>query len=235
MQELAEQVVSESLVQFDRQQVSFIQVAITKIQKQLEELQTTHNSVVKVMSRIYSKECRDHNNAAKLVEQTAAKIDNKFSSRKQALQVSIKNLKEKLKVAVDARLEAALAAIDHSDGGVRVLIGGRDHMKSNFNWSTQAYRPPGSAFKPVIYLTALTEKLNMRDILKDNAYTQEAHFQKVSFDKRENWFHGFSKEPWERLYSKVTTEKVCRMGKLLGAEVQVPCDRKLDVGGFKAG
>ncbi|KAI5072603.1 hypothetical protein GOP47_0012709 [Adiantum capillus-veneris] len=233
MQEVAEKVVQEGRAQMDRQQVCLAELAIMQLQKKLEELQTTKNTVIKkVTSKIYSKEGTGHSEATKLVEQTAAKIDKKFSSRKQALEASIKNLQEELKVAVDARLEAALAAIDHSDGGVRVLIGGRDYIESNFNWSTQAYRPPGSALKPVIYLTALAEKLTLMDICKDNVCTPEANFCKEA-EKRGKWFSGPSKKLCETLYSKFGAEKVCRMGKLLGAEAQLHCDQKLGVEGFK--
>lgn len=41
------------------------------------------------------------------------------------------------------------------DGAVRAMIGGRDYQESQFNRAVQAQRQPGSAFKPVLYLTAL--------------------------------------------------------------------------------
>ncbi len=40
-------------------------------------------------------------------------------------------------------------------GAVRALVGGRDHAKSQFNRAVQAARQPGSAFKPIVYLSAL--------------------------------------------------------------------------------
>jgi len=52
-------------------------------------------------------------------------------------------------------LQAALVAIDPSNGYVRAMVGGRDFSASNFNRATRAQRQPGSAFKPFIYSAAL--------------------------------------------------------------------------------
>jgi penicillin-binding protein 1A len=53
--------------------------------------------------------------------------------------------------------EVALIAMDVNTGEVKVLIGGKDFATSPYNRATQAKRQPGSAFKPIIYLTALTQ------------------------------------------------------------------------------
>ena len=52
-------------------------------------------------------------------------------------------------------LQAALIAIDPQTGYVRALVGGRSFTDSRFNRATQAYRQPGSAFKPIVYAAAL--------------------------------------------------------------------------------
>ena len=52
-------------------------------------------------------------------------------------------------------LQAALIAIDPTNGFVRAMVGGRDFAKSSFNRATQAKRQPGSAFKPFIYAAAI--------------------------------------------------------------------------------
>jgi penicillin-binding protein 1A len=41
------------------------------------------------------------------------------------------------------------------DGAVLAIVGGRDYTLSQFNRATHALRPPGSSFKPIVYLTAL--------------------------------------------------------------------------------
>src|SRR5688572_17511151 len=53
------------------------------------------------------------------------------------------------------RLEGALVALDPTTGEVRALVGGRDFKTSRFNRATQAFRQPGSAFKPFVYAAAL--------------------------------------------------------------------------------
>jgi penicillin-binding protein 1B len=55
----------------------------------------------------------------------------------------------------DSGAQAALVAIDPRTGEVLAMVGGRDYGASQFNRATSAYRQPGSAFKPVVALTAL--------------------------------------------------------------------------------
>lgn len=51
--------------------------------------------------------------------------------------------------------QAALLALENHTGRVRVMIGGSDFQKSQYNRALQARRQPGSAFKPLIYAAAL--------------------------------------------------------------------------------
>ena len=54
-------------------------------------------------------------------------------------------------------VEGAIVAIDPHTGRVLAMSGGYNFSDSEFNRATQAYRQPGSAFKPFIYLAALDE------------------------------------------------------------------------------
>ncbi|HPH02013.1 MAG TPA: PBP1A family penicillin-binding protein [Spirochaetota bacterium] len=55
--------------------------------------------------------------------------------------------------------EGALVAIDPRNGYVKTLIGGSEFSPENrFNRAVQAYRQPGSAFKPFVYLAAIESK-----------------------------------------------------------------------------
>ena len=54
--------------------------------------------------------------------------------------------------------EAALVAIDPRTGEVLAMVGGRDYGSSQFNRAVDAHRQPGSAFKPIVALTALERR-----------------------------------------------------------------------------
>ncbi len=56
------------------------------------------------------------------------------------------------------RLQAALVALDPATGRLRALVGGRDYRLSQFDRAALARRQPGSAFKPFVYLAALTAR-----------------------------------------------------------------------------
>ncbi|HYB71200.1 MAG TPA: PBP1A family penicillin-binding protein [Candidatus Bathyarchaeia archaeon] len=58
----------------------------------------------------------------------------------------------------EARLQAAMVVLDPTTGQVRALIGGRDYRTSQFNRAILAHRQPGSAFKPFVYLAALSPR-----------------------------------------------------------------------------
>jgi len=62
--------------------------------------------------------------------------------------------------------EVALVTLDPY-GAVRAMVGGRDYSDSQFNRATQALRQPGSAFKPIVYLTAIEQGLTPDEIVVD--------------------------------------------------------------------
>jgi penicillin-binding protein 1B len=70
-------------------------------------------------------------------------------------------------------VEAALVAIDPRTGEVLALVGGRDYGRSQFNRATEAHRQPGSAFKPIVALTALargadsTPRFTLASVVED--------------------------------------------------------------------
>jgi len=67
--------------------------------------------------------------------------------------------------------EVALIAMEIRTGDVKVLIGGKDFLASPYNRAVQSKRQPGSAFKPIIYLTALEQGLNPDYMLLDSPLT----------------------------------------------------------------
>ena len=60
-------------------------------------------------------------------------------------------------------LQAALVAVDPHTGDVRAMVGGRDFAPESFNRATQSKRQPGSAFKPVVYASALEQGYHAGD------------------------------------------------------------------------
>jgi penicillin-binding protein 1A len=60
----------------------------------------------------------------------------------------------------EPQVEGGLVAIDTKTGAVRAMIGGFSFGRSKFNRATQAFRQLGSAFKPIVYATAI-ERLGM--------------------------------------------------------------------------
>ena len=64
-------------------------------------------------------------------------------------------------------VEGAFVAIDPRTGAVRAMVGGFDFSKSKFNHVTQAWRQPGSSFKPFIYSAALEKGFTPATVIND--------------------------------------------------------------------
>lgn len=64
-------------------------------------------------------------------------------------------------------VEGAMVAIDPRSGAIRALVGGFDFDKSKFNHVTQAWRQPGSSFKPFIYSAALEKGFTPATVIND--------------------------------------------------------------------
>jgi penicillin-binding protein 1A len=66
------------------------------------------------------------------------------------------------------QVESALIALDPETGAVRALVGGFDFNRNKFNHVTQAWRQPGSSFKPFIYSAALEKGFTPASIIEDS-------------------------------------------------------------------
>lgn len=64
-------------------------------------------------------------------------------------------------------VEGGLIAIDPHTGKILAMVGGYSFKKSQFNRATQALRQTGSAFKPIVYLTALDNGYSPTDLILD--------------------------------------------------------------------
>src|SRR6201993_3894860 len=67
----------------------------------------------------------------------------------------------------DYHATQAATVVSDLDGGVRAMVGGRDYGASQFNRATDAYRQPGSSFKPYVYSTALMNGFTPTSIVVD--------------------------------------------------------------------
>jgi len=65
------------------------------------------------------------------------------------------------------QVEGALVAVKPNNGAVMALVGGFDFNKNKFNHVTQAWRQPGSTFKPFIYSASLEKGLSPATIIND--------------------------------------------------------------------
>ncbi|MBB3211190.1 penicillin-binding protein 1A [Herbaspirillum sp. Sphag1AN] len=64
-------------------------------------------------------------------------------------------------------VEATLVSMVPQNGAIRALVGGFDFTQNNFNHVTQAWRQPGSTFKPFIYSAALEKGFAPASIIND--------------------------------------------------------------------
>jgi penicillin-binding protein 1A len=65
-------------------------------------------------------------------------------------------------------VEGAFVALTPQTGALRSLVGGFDFNKNKFNHVTQAWRQPGSSFKPFIYSAALEKGFSPATIVNDS-------------------------------------------------------------------
>jgi penicillin-binding protein 1A len=71
-------------------------------------------------------------------------------------------------------VESAFISVDPQDGAVRALVGGFDFNRNKFNHVTQAWRQPGSSFKPFIYSASLEKGFTPATVIPDEPVVLEA-------------------------------------------------------------
>jgi penicillin-binding protein 1A len=65
-------------------------------------------------------------------------------------------------------VEGGLVSMTPQTGAIRALVGGFDFTKNQFNHVTQAWRQPGSSFKPFIYSAGLEHGLSANTLINDS-------------------------------------------------------------------
>jgi penicillin-binding protein 1A len=87
--------------------------------------------------------------------------------RRGAVVRALKNAKGQWSLTQVPEVEGAFVALDPATGAIRAMVGGFDYGKSKFNHVTQAWRQPGSSFKPFIYSAALEKGFTPATVVND--------------------------------------------------------------------
>ncbi|AEG91876.1 candidate bifunctional family GT51 b-glycosyltransferase/PBP transpeptidase (candidate murein polymerase), Glycosyltransferase Family 51 [Ramlibacter tataouinensis TTB310] len=98
----------------------------------------------------------------------SAKAPPKIKLRRGAVIRVLKTPKNTWEITQLPEVEGAFVALDPRDGGILAMIGGFDFNKNKFNHVTQAWRQPGSAFKPFIYSAALEKGFTPSTMVNDS-------------------------------------------------------------------
>ncbi len=95
------------------------------------------------------------------------KAQPKIKIRPGAIIRVMKTPKDTWEITQLPEVEGAFVALDPRDGAIHALVGGFDFNKNKFNHVTQAWRQPGSGFKPFIYSAALEKGFSPSTIVND--------------------------------------------------------------------
>ena len=126
-------------------------------------------------------------------------------------------------------VNGALIALDPHTGRIFAMSGGISFNKSEFNRATQAFRQPGSAFKPFVYLTALEKGLAPNTKILDAPFVidQGADLGKWSPTNYSKKFYGVSTM---RLgLEKSRNLMTIRLAQMIGIESIVDNAKKLNI------
>jgi penicillin-binding protein 1A len=107
----------------------------------------------------------------------ARALDPKASPQKRIRKGAIVRVQRDAKtwqIAQLPEIEAAFVSLDPNDGAIRALVGGFDFGRNKFNHVTQAWRQPGSSFKPFIYSASLEKGFTAATIVPDEPVVLEA-------------------------------------------------------------
>ena len=97
----------------------------------------------------------------------AANASPKVQVRRGAIVRVVKGIKGDWTITQLPEVEGAFVSIDPGTGAVRAMVGGFDFSKNKFNHVTQAWRQPGSSFKPFIYSAALEKGFTASTVIND--------------------------------------------------------------------
>jgi penicillin-binding protein 1B len=149
----------------------------------------------------------------------------------------------------EGQAQAALVALDPRSGDILAMVGGRDYGESQFNRAADARRQPGSVFKPVVALAALSRgeqgapSATLATMLDDDALslpTDEGRWEPTNYDED---FRGAVQlrdalerslnVPFARLGIRVGPPRVIRTARKLGISGRLRPVPSLALGAFE--
>ncbi len=86
-----------------------------------------------------------------------------------------------------SKFQGAIVSINPNNGYIVAMVGGKDFSKSQFNRATQAFRQPGSAFKPFIYTTAIMKGYTESSLIEDEPIKFPNGWEPHNYTKK---YHG---------------------------------------------
>ena len=84
----------------------------------------------------------------------------------------VKKEKGRWRIKQYPKVNGGIIVINPFNGDILALVGGFDFKKSEFNRVTQAKRQPGSAFKPIVYATALENGFAPNSVILDAPFVE---------------------------------------------------------------
>jgi len=144
-------------------------------------------------------------------------------------------------------VEGGLIALEPGKGAIRAMVGGYDFGRSEYNRAVQAHRQPGSAFKPLIYATALSQGMSPASVILDAPVVYEQDQDEKTW-KPENYgrkIHGMvslrdalahsHNLATVRLLDKVGVKNVIDFAKTVGVTSPLAADLSLGLGSSSVG
>ena len=144
-------------------------------------------------------------------------------------------------------IEGGLIALEPGKGAIRAMVGGYDFARSEYNRAVQAHRQPGSAFKPIIYATAMNQGMSPGSVILDAPVVYEQEQDEKTW-KPENYgrkIHGMvslrdalahsHNLATVRLLDKVGVKSVIEFAKMVGITSPLAADLSLGLGSSSVG
>lgn len=144
-------------------------------------------------------------------------------------------------------VEGGLIALEPGRGAIRAMVGGYDFSRSEYNRAVQAHRQPGSAFKPIIYATAVSQGMSPASVILDAPVVYEQEQDEKTW-KPENYgrkIHGMvslrdalahsHNLATVRLLDKVGVKNVIDFAKTVGITSPLAADLSLGLGSSSVG